>query len=77
MATIDEHPERYGWWVNELESLGIADADRSNNNKAELEALAQNTKEMIFQNYEIGYDMMIDNDLTDQANLDTVEDKAS
>ena len=60
-----------------MESLGIADADRSNNNKAELEALAQNTKEMIFQNYEIGYDMRIDNDLTDEANLDTVEDKAS
>ena len=23
MATRDEHPERYGWWLNELESLGI------------------------------------------------------
>ena len=22
MATR-EHPERYGWWINELESLGI------------------------------------------------------
>jgi hypothetical protein len=24
MATIEEHPERYGWWINELESLGIS-----------------------------------------------------
>lgn len=23
MATR-EHPERYGWWVNELESLGLS-----------------------------------------------------
>ena len=23
MATKDEHPERYGWWINELNSLGI------------------------------------------------------
>jgi hypothetical protein len=24
MATMREHPERYGWWINELESLGIS-----------------------------------------------------
>jgi hypothetical protein len=24
MATTREHPERYGWWINELESLGIS-----------------------------------------------------
>ena len=24
MATMREHPERYGWWVNELESLGLS-----------------------------------------------------
>jgi len=29
MATISEHPERYGWWLNELESLGIS-ANRIN-----------------------------------------------
>ena len=23
MATMIEHPERYGWWINELESLGL------------------------------------------------------
>jgi hypothetical protein len=24
MATKEEHPERYGWWLNELETLGIS-----------------------------------------------------
>ena len=24
MATMREHPERYRWWINELESLGIS-----------------------------------------------------
>ncbi|MGA9155137.1 MAG: hypothetical protein WBZ36_31525 [Candidatus Nitrosopolaris sp.] len=24
MATIREHPERYWWWINELESLGLS-----------------------------------------------------
>jgi len=23
MATRREHPERYDWWINELESLGV------------------------------------------------------
>ena len=23
MATRREHPERYGWWINELESLCV------------------------------------------------------
>ena len=38
MAT-PEHPESYGWWINELESLGVIDAKRSDeldNDKAEL-----------------------------------------
>lgn len=21
---VREHPERYGWWINELESLGVS-----------------------------------------------------
>jgi hypothetical protein len=24
MATMEEHPERYGWWIDELESLGLS-----------------------------------------------------
>jgi hypothetical protein len=29
MSTKKEHPERYGWWLNELESLGVS-ANRIN-----------------------------------------------
>jgi hypothetical protein len=59
--------ESYGWWINELQSLGMADAKRSdeldndNNdnktelNKTELKDLAENTKEMMYQQYEIAY----------------------
>ena len=24
MATMREHPEKYDWWINELESLGLS-----------------------------------------------------
>jgi len=67
MATIDEHPESYGWWINELESLGMADAkipdelDNGNNGKAELKDLAENTKEMMYQQYEIAYGRQMHN----------------
>jgi copper oxidase (laccase) domain-containing protein len=68
MTTIDEHPESYGWWINELESLGMADAKRSNeldndnnDNKAELKDLAENTKEMMYQQYEIAYGKQMHN----------------
>jgi len=67
MATIDEHPENYGWWINELESLGMADTKRSdeldngNNGKAELKDLAETTKEMMYQQYEIAYGRQMHN----------------
>ena len=37
MATKNEHPEKYGWWLNELESLGVS-PKRCNelNNKQEV-----------------------------------------
>ena len=56
MAT-PEHPESYGWWIN-IESLGVIDAkrfDELDNDKAELKDIAENTKEMMFQQYEIAY----------------------
>jgi hypothetical protein len=45
MAAKDEHPERYGWWLNELESLGIS-AKRINelNDLKEISTLAENMK---------------------------------
>jgi hypothetical protein len=58
MAATIEHPESYGWWINELESLGVTDAkrfDELDNDKAELKDIAENTKEMMLQQYEIAY----------------------
>ena len=47
-----EHPESYGWWINELESLGVTDAkrfDELDNDKAESKDIAENAKEMMLQ----------------------------
>mgnify|MGYP003414199353 CR=1 FL=1 len=61
MATI-EHPESYGWWINELESLGVIDAKSSDDNdKAELKDIAENTKEMMFKQYENAYGRQMHN----------------
>ncbi len=45
MATKNEHPETYDWWLNELESLGIS-TKRTNelNDLNEIRALTENIK---------------------------------
>jgi hypothetical protein len=53
MAARDEHPERYGWWLNELQSLGIS-SNRINelNDLKEISSLAENIKQGFYQEYE-------------------------
>jgi hypothetical protein len=53
MAAKDEHPERYGWWLNELESLGVS-SKRINelNDLKEISSLAENIKQGFYQEYE-------------------------
>jgi hypothetical protein len=53
MAAKDEHPERYGCWLNELESLGIS-SNRINelNDLKEISGLAENIKKGFYQEYE-------------------------
>ena len=53
MAAKDEHPERYGWWLNELQSLGIS-SNRINelNDLKEIRILAENIKQGFYQEYE-------------------------
>jgi hypothetical protein len=69
LATVDEHPEKYGWWINELESLGITETNRSdkldntNDSRAELENLAKTTKEMLYESYKSAYVKDIEQDL--------------
>jgi hypothetical protein len=56
MATKDEHPERYGWWINELNSLGI-EPKRINemDDLQELCNITQRLKETFFQYYKSSY----------------------
>jgi hypothetical protein len=55
MATKNEHPEKYGWWLNELESLGVSPKVSSNklNDKQEASDLAENLKQVFYQEYTI------------------------
>jgi hypothetical protein len=52
MATINEHTERYGWWLNELDSLGI-NTKRINelNDLKEIRNLTENIKQAFYQDY--------------------------
>jgi hypothetical protein len=52
MAKGREHPERYGWWINELESLGVS-VKKTNefNNLKEIRSLAEIIKQGFYQDY--------------------------
>ncbi len=52
MATISEHQERYGWWLNELDSLGISTKRISElNDLKEIRNLTENIKQGFYQDY--------------------------
>gem|GEM_PF-501672 len=53
MAKGREHPERYGWWINELESLGVG-VKKTNefNDLKEIRSLAEVIKQGFYQDYE-------------------------
>ena len=67
MATISKKEEekqqqqqaKNGYWENELHSLGIIEPKRKkkelNDNKEELESLADNIKQAMFQDYKLAY----------------------
>ena len=52
MATEDEHQERYGWWIGELESLGLR-VKKTNefNDLNEIRDLAENIKQDKYIDY--------------------------
>jgi hypothetical protein len=52
VMTRVEHPERYGWWINELESLGLC-VKKTNefNDLKEIRSLAEILKEGIYLHY--------------------------
>jgi len=56
MATRDEHPERYGWWLNELESLGISTQKRNElNDLSEISTLTENIKLILYRQYKLRF----------------------
>ncbi len=51
MAKI-EHPERYGWWLNELDSLGISTLQKNGlDNQKEASDLTDVVKQTLYEEY--------------------------
>jgi hypothetical protein len=48
-----EFPEKYSWWLNELNSLGLA--VKKANDLREVSSLADNIKQVLFQDYKTRY----------------------
>ncbi|HEU4821977.1 MAG TPA: hypothetical protein VFS97_00990 [Nitrososphaeraceae archaeon] len=47
-----EHPERYGWWLNELDSLGISTLQKNGiNNRGEASDLTDAVKQTLYEEY--------------------------
>jgi hypothetical protein len=51
MAKI-EHPEQYGWWLNELDSLGISTLQKDGiNNRRDASDLTDAVKQALYEEY--------------------------
>jgi hypothetical protein len=49
---IAEHLQGYGWWINELDSLGIkAESKDDKSNRQQLIDLTENTKQHLYNDY--------------------------
>jgi hypothetical protein len=56
MFTKKEGSDRYGWWLNELDSLGIAPKKTNElNDKREISDLSENIKQILYQDYKTAY----------------------
>jgi hypothetical protein len=55
MVEAREHLERYGWWINELESLGLSIKKTNEfNDLKEMRSLTQIIKKTIYLDYKAG-----------------------
>jgi hypothetical protein len=57
MTDKNEYPEKYGWWINELNSLGI-NTDGKNEESADvhgLENLTDDVKQNFIRDYKTCY----------------------
>ena len=56
MSAKKEHPENYGWWISELDSLGIKRMKRNDmKDRKEITDLTKNIKQTFFQKYKTVY----------------------
>jgi hypothetical protein len=56
MATSREHPQRYSWWINELESLGLSVKKINEfNDLDEIRDLTEIIKQDIYLDYKTDY----------------------
>jgi hypothetical protein len=47
-----EHPGRYSWWLNELDSLGISTLEKNGiNNRREASDLTDAVKQTLYEEY--------------------------
>jgi hypothetical protein len=47
-----EHPEKYSWWLNELDSLGIGTLQKNGlDNQKEASDLAEAVKQTLYEEY--------------------------
>jgi hypothetical protein len=47
-----EHPEKYNWWLNELDSLGVTTIDKNGpNNHKEASDLTEAVKQTLYEDY--------------------------
>jgi hypothetical protein len=47
-----EHPQRYSWWLNELDSLGISTLEKNGlNNRKEASDLTDTVKQTLYEEY--------------------------
>jgi hypothetical protein len=47
-----QHPEQYGWWLNELESLGVNTLEKHGlNNYKEASDLTKAVKQTLYEEY--------------------------
>jgi hypothetical protein len=56
MANKSEYPEKYGWWINELGSLGVQVNEKmEENDLTQLEILTDDLKQNMIQKYKTCY----------------------
>jgi hypothetical protein len=51
-----EHPEKYEWWLNELESLGVNTLEKNGlNNHKEASDLTEAVKQTLYEEFHQAY----------------------